>query len=53
MRRVDAAAFLFTALAVLTINAVAAIAIGCLLYSGSHVYSRLRVEPSLVRLQTE
>ena len=33
MRRVDATAFLMTALAVLTTNAVAAVAIGCSLYS--------------------
>jgi SulP family sulfate permease len=52
MRRVDAAGFLFTALAVLAINAVAAIAIGCLLYAGYHVYSRLRAEPSPSCLQT-
>ena len=53
MRRVDAAAFLATALAVLLVNAVAAIAIGCLLYAGHGIYVRTRPEPTLARLQTE
>jgi sulfate permease, SulP family len=41
MRRVDAIAFLMTALAVLTTNAVAAVAIGCSVYVGRHVIDKL------------
>jgi SulP family sulfate permease len=41
MRRLDAAAFLLTAGAVLTTNAVAAVAIGCSLYVIRHVASKL------------
>jgi SulP family sulfate permease len=41
MRRVDALAFLMTAVAVLTTNAVAAVAIGCSLYLARHVASKL------------
>ena len=37
MRRVDATAFLMTALAVLTTNAVAAVAIGCSFYVIRHL----------------
>jgi SulP family sulfate permease len=37
MRRLDALAFLMTAVAVLTTNAVAAVAIGCSLYLARHV----------------
>src|SRR5581483_8529119 len=53
MRRVDAAAFLATAVAVLTVNAVAAIAVGCLLYAGHHLYVRTRPGQTLPELQTE
>jgi len=38
MRRVDAAAFLATAIAVLMVNAVLAVAIGCSLYPVRYVY---------------
>jgi sulfate permease, SulP family len=41
MRRVDAAAFLTTSVAVLVVNAVAAVAIGCSLYAIHWVYLRL------------
>ena len=41
MRRVDAAAFLLTALAVLTTDAVAAVAIGCSLYVIRHLVGKL------------
>ena len=40
MRRVDAAAFLSTAFAVLLVNAVAAVAIGCSMYAMHWVYRR-------------
>jgi len=53
MRRVDAAAFLATAVGVLTVNAVAAIAIGCLLYAGHQIYVRTRPAQALPELQTE
>lgn len=53
MRRVDGAAFLATAVAVLVVNAVAAIALGCLLYAGHHIYVRSRPGHVLSRLQTE
>ncbi len=53
MRRVDALAFLATAVAVLAVNAVAAIALGCLVYAGHHLYVRSRSGPQLVQLQTE
>ena len=42
MSRVDAAAFLVTALAVMTVNAVAAVALGCSLYAMRGVYVRYR-----------
>src|SRR3981081_528231 len=45
MRRVDAVAFLATAIAVLAVNAVAAIALGCLVYAGPHLYVRSRSGP--------
>ena len=38
MRRVDASAFLVTAIAVLTTNAVAAVALGCSLYAVGHSF---------------
>jgi sulfate permease, SulP family len=41
MRRVDATAFLMTALAVLTTDAVAAVAIGCSLYVVRHLVDKL------------
>ena len=41
MRRLDAAAFLATAVAVLTTNAVAAVAIGCSFYVVRHLALRL------------
>jgi len=41
MRRLDAAAFLLTAAAVLTTNAVAAVALGCSLYVIRHFASKL------------
>jgi hypothetical protein len=41
MRRIDSAAFLATAAAVLTTNAVAAVAIGCALYVGRHIAIKL------------
>ncbi len=40
MRRVDALAFLVTAIAVLIVNAVLAVALGCILYFFRHVYRR-------------
>ena len=43
MRRVDASAFLMTAIAVLTTNAVAAVAIGCSLYVIRHLAVKLDV----------
>jgi SulP family sulfate permease len=45
MSRVDAAAFLATALAVLCVNAVLAVAIGCSLYAGR--WALLRIAPEL------
>ena len=53
MRRADATAFLATALAVLLVNAVAAIAIGCLLYAGHQRFSKSRSGAPLGQLQTE
>lgn len=53
MRRVDAVAFLATAVAVLAVNAVAAIALGCLVYAAHHLYVRSRSGPQLAQLQTE
>lgn len=41
MRRVDAAAFLVTTVATLTVNAVAAVAIGCSLYAVRALYVRM------------
>jgi sulfate permease, SulP family len=41
MRRIDASAFLVTAAAVLTTNAVAAVAVGCSFYLVPHIASRL------------
>ena len=53
MRRVDAVAFLATAVAVLAVNAVAAIALGCLVYGSHYLYVRSRSGPQLAQLQTE
>ena len=47
MRRVDAAAFLATALSVLVVNAVAAVAIGSAMYGLRWIYYRLRSTPSI------
>jgi MFS superfamily sulfate permease-like transporter len=41
MRRIDAAAFLVTAAAVLTTNAVAAVAIGCALHAARYLVGRI------------
>ena len=41
MRRLDATAFLLTAAAVLTTNAVMAVAIGCSLYASRHVIDKV------------
>ncbi len=45
MRRLDAAAFLLTAAAVLTTNAIAAVALGCSLHVVRHVASRVAALP--------
>jgi SulP family sulfate permease len=45
MRRIDAVAFLATAVAVLVVNAVAAVGIGCLPYAIDWCYSRARRIP--------
>ena len=42
MSRVDAVAFLATAIAVMSVNAVLAVAIGCSCYAVRAVYSRYR-----------
>ncbi len=49
MRRVDAIAFLATAVAVLMVNAVAAIAIGCLVYAAHYLYLRSHPRPQLAQ----
>jgi len=47
MRRVDAAAFLSTAVAVLVVNAVLAVALGCSLYVARYLYLRfVRLVPA-------
>jgi len=51
MRRIDAAAFLATALAVLMTNAVAAVAIGCSLYVIHSIYVRFASPEQLHNLQ--
>jgi MFS superfamily sulfate permease-like transporter len=53
MRRADAAAFLATAGAVLLVNAVAAIIIGCLIDAGYQRFAKSRSETRLGELQTE
>ena len=50
MRRVDALAFLSTAAAVLVVNAVLAVGIGCLLYLVRHVYQRLATSKETANL---
>ncbi|MEO8661904.1 MAG: SulP family inorganic anion transporter [Bryobacteraceae bacterium] len=47
MRRTDALAFLSTALAVLMVNAVVAVAIGCSFYALRWLYLRIRPMPAL------
>jgi SulP family sulfate permease len=42
MRRVDAMGFLFTAVSVLVVNAILAVAIGCSFYLLRYVYQRIR-----------
>ena len=42
MRRADALAFLLTAVAVLIVNAVLAVALGCLVYLGRYLRDRMR-----------
>jgi len=52
MNRIDAAAFLATACAVLAVNAVLAVAIGCSLYGARYAYRRwARPAPSIPDLQ--
>jgi sulfate permease, SulP family len=51
MRRVDASAFLVTALAVLLTNAVAAVALGCALYAVHHLYVKLTTTASINNFQ--
>jgi SulP family sulfate permease len=41
MRKVDAAAFFSTAIAVLAVNAVAAVVVGCSMYALQKIYARL------------
>ena len=53
MRRTDAAAFAITALAVLSVNAVAAVAIGCSLYVLRYVYNRLHASPLAARSEEQ
>ena len=50
MRRVDALAFACTAFAVLVLNAVAAIAIGCSLYVLRYVYYRFHPHPQVAEV---
>ena len=47
MRRLDATAFLVTALAVLTTNAVAAVAIGCSFYVARHLLDKAGTSPAV------
>jgi SulP family sulfate permease len=49
MRRVDAVAFLTTAIAVTFINAVAAVALGCICYAGPWILSHVSPSPSAAR----
>jgi SulP family sulfate permease len=52
MRRIDAAAFLATAFAVLVTNAVAAVAIGCSLFVIRHFYLQFTSAQSISNLHT-
>jgi SulP family sulfate permease len=52
MRRLDATAFLTTALAVLTTNAVAAVAIGCSFYVVRHIVDKLALMQRLPVIET-
>ena len=52
MRRLDATAFLTTALAVLTTNAVAAVAIGCSFYVATHLVDKARAAPAVAGIET-
>ena len=52
MRRLDATAFLATALAVLTTNAVAAVAIGCSFYVVRHLVDKLPLLQRLPAIET-
>ena len=52
MTRVDAAAFLATVFAVITVNAVLAVAIGCSLYIVHAVWARMFRPPSIPGLET-
>ena len=52
MRRVDALAFLFTAVAVLVVNAILAVAVGCSFYLVRYVYCRfLKAAPEEPAMQ--
>jgi len=54
MSRVDAAAFLATAVSVLAVNAVGAVAIGCSIYAGKAIYVRwVKPETRVPDLQVE
>jgi len=54
MRRVDAVAFLFTAVAVLVVNAVLAVAVGCSFYAARYLYYRwIRPVPAPAQEQTQ
>ncbi len=45
MRRTDAAAFLITALSVLIVNAVLAVALGCSIYLVRYIVNQFRKSP--------
>jgi SulP family sulfate permease len=49
MRSVDASAFLCTAIAVLVVNAVAAVAIGCGIYFIRWVIAKMQISPAEAR----
>jgi hypothetical protein len=53
MRRLDATAFLATALAVLTTNAVAAVAIGCSFYVVRHLVEKVAPLQRLPVIETQ
>jgi SulP family sulfate permease len=52
MARVDAAAFLATVIAVITVNAVLAVAIGCSIYAAHAAWVRMFREPGVPDLET-